>query len=101
MAQLLYGSICLSDIPRDMIKAFTLKDGTTKKYLNISIHERKEQGQYGDTHFISCAPKKEERKEGVKYIIGDLKTWNPEPTTPSYEQVEAAPTPATFEDLPF
>ena len=102
MAQLLYGSICLSDIPREEIKAVTLKDGSVKKFLNISVIERKEKGMYGDTHFISCAPKKDERKEGVNYIIGDLKTWASEPQMPTPEEIAAAPAVTPEEDdLPF
>ena len=37
MATIIYGSICLSDIPKSQIKAVTLKDGTVKKYLNIAV----------------------------------------------------------------
>lgn len=74
MAQILYGSICLTDIPKELIKTVKCKDGKERKYLNISVHEKREKGQYGDTHFVSCAPKKDEQKEGVNYIVGNMKT---------------------------
>lgn len=92
----MYGSICLSDVPKELFK----KAENGKVYLGISVNERKEVGQYGDTHFISCAPKKEERKDGVNYIIGNLKTYNPQPSVPTYEQISAAPSADEY-DLPF
>lgn len=64
-----YGSICLSDIPREVIKPAA----NGKLYVNIRVVERREVGQYGDTHFVSVAPKKEEQVEGVNYIVGNLK----------------------------
>lgn len=102
MADLILASICLSDIPKELIKDVTLKDGITKKkFLNIKIVRRKEKGQYGDTHFISCEPKeKEDRKEGVNYIIGNGKEWEPTNQMPSQEEIAAAP-PANDNDLPF
>lgn len=63
----LYGSICLSDIPRSQMKKIMCKDGKERIFLNIFVGERKEPATFGDrtyTHFVSCSPKKEERKEG-------------------------------------
>ncbi len=68
----LLGSICLTDIPRESIKVVE-KNG--KKYLNLAVIEMSEPSKFGDTHFISCAPKKEERKEGVNYIIGNFRKY--------------------------
>lgn len=64
-----FGSICLSDIPKELIR--TGKNG--KKYLSIDVRERREPSQYGDTHFIKAYCKKSEQKEGVNYFIGELK----------------------------
>lgn len=100
MAELILASICLTDIPRDQIKEVTLKNGEKKKYLNIKIKERKEPGKYGDTHFISCEPKKEERKDGVSYIIGNGKVWAQQSNQPTAEDIANAPT-AQDDDLPF
>ena len=94
---ILYGSICLSDIPRDVMKKVVCKDGTTKVFVNISVFELKEKSKYGDTHIISCSPKQEERKDGVNYIFGHLKTYEKEPTT---EEINNAP-PISEEELPF
>ena len=64
-----YGSICLTDIPKELIK--TASNG--KKYLNIDIYERKEVGKFGATHTIKASCKREEQKDGVNYFIGELK----------------------------
>lgn len=100
----LFGSICLSDIPKEQIKKVTVKDGSTKLFLNIFVGERKEPARFGErvyTHFVSCSPKPEERKEGVNYFIGDLETYNPKPSTPSMEDIANAPSVTENDDLPF
>lgn len=93
----LYGSICLTDIPRELFR----KADNGKVYLNLKIIERKEVGKYGHTHFASCEPRKDERQEGANYFCGDFKVSDPQqyaPPTP--EQVAAMP-PAEPNDLPF
>lgn len=100
----LFGSICLSDIPKEQIKKVTLKDGSTKMFLNIFIGERKEPSTFGErvyTHFVSCSPKQQERKEGVNYFIGDLETYTPKPSTPTVEAIENAPSVTEDDDMPF
>ena len=99
----LFGSICLSDIPREQMKKVMCKDGVERIYVNVFIGERKEPSRFGNnvfTHFVSCAPKKEERVDGKSYFIGDLQTHNPQPSTPTPEQVASAPTVDDC-DLPF
>lgn len=98
--QLFIGSICLSDIPRDVMKKVMCKDGRERIYLNVSLVPRKEVSQFGHTHFISCQPKKEDRVDGVNYIIGDMKPLETiQPVTP--ETIEAAPPVSSDDDLPF
>jgi hypothetical protein len=100
MADLIYGSICLSAVPKELFKKVKCKNGEERIYLNIKVVKRKEVSQYGDTHFVSCAPKKEEQKEGTNYILGDWKEYNPQPTAPTQEDIDNAQS-ATDEDLPF
>ena len=101
MADLLLGSICLSAVPKELFKKVKCKDGQERVYLNIKVVKRKEVSQFGDTHFISCAPKKEEQKEGTNYIIGDLKEYAPQNATPpSPEDIAAAPS-VNDDSLPF
>lgn len=91
-----YGSICVSDIPRELFK----KADNGKVYVNIKIVRRKEVGKYGDTHFISCEPSDpEKRREGVNYICGNVKEWVA-PKDPSPEDIDAAPV-ASEKDLIF
>ena len=100
----LYGSICLSDIPRSQMKKVKTKDGKEKIYLNIFIGERKEPVTFDDrtyTHFVSCSPKKEGRVEGENYFIGDLQTYNPQPSAPTAEQINEAPPVSEKDPLPF
>ena len=108
-----YGSICLSDIPKRLIE-----DGKNgKKYLRIEVREMKQAGQYGDTHFIVASCKKENRIDGEKLFIGNLKPSKFDEQqnggVQNSEQVQAVygaqqqPTPAVIEpgkesdDLPF
>lgn len=100
----LHGSICLSEIPREQMKKVMCKDGKERVFVNIWVGERKEPATFGDrvyTHFVSCAPKKDERKEGANYFLGDLMTYNPQPSAPTPEQVQAAPSLSPADDLPF
>lgn len=100
----LFGSICLSDIPREQMKKVMCKDGKERIFLNIFIGEKKEPQTFGTrtyTHYVSCSPKKEERIEGVNYFIGELETFTPQPTAPTSEQVSAAPALTADDDLPF
>ena len=86
------------------MKKVMCKDGKERIFLNIFVGEKKEPATFGNntyTHFVSCAPKKEERIEGEQYFIGDLQTHNPQPSSPSPEQVASAPSVSRNDDLPF
>ena len=98
---ILIGSICLTDIPREQMKKVVCKDGVERIYVNVAVIERKEKSQFGHTHFISCSPKKEERVEGKSYIIGDLKEFVPQSTSPTTEDINNAPGVEPNDDLPF
>ena len=88
MADFLTGSICLSAVPKELFKKVMCKDGVERIYLSIKVGRRRDE-KYGNTHYISCEPPKEERRDGVNYFCGDMK-----------EHVIQAQ-PATDEDLPF
>ena len=90
-----HGSICLSDIPRRLIKVAD----NGKKYLNISIVERKEVGKFGETHFIAASCKKEEQVEGENRFIGGCQPFAPKNPTP--KDIEQMPPMAENDDLPF
>lgn len=91
-----YGSLCLTDIPKRLIKVG--KDG--KKYLNINISERKEVGKFGETHFIAASCKKEERVEGENRFIGACQPFAPK-VAPTPEEIEKMPAAENNDELPF
>lgn len=104
MSNFLIGSIDLSKIDKGLIKMVKFRDGSVRPILQLSISKRKEPSQFGDTHYISIAPKGTPKEERNKYIIGDLKEWQePTPDRPTIEQINASPAPSKEqeEDLPF
>ena len=98
MSKLILASICLSDIPKEKIKAAA----NSKKYLNICIAERREPDQYDNTHTIYVSQDKEERdaKADKKYI-GSGRAYNPQPAAPTPEAVDQMPPANDVDDLPF
>ena len=99
-----FGSICLSDIPREQMKKVMCKDGKERIYLNIFIGEKSNPQEFNGrryTHFVSCKPKPEERVDGVNYYIGELQTYEPQQTAPTAEQIQSAPSVSQEDDLPF
>lgn len=100
----LFGSINLSNIPKDQIKQVTLKDGTTAKYLNVVIGELKTPRQY-DTkegrrktidHYIGV---KDEEKNMT--FIGDLSEWKQQGNAVTPDDVASAPVASDDDGLPF
>lgn len=101
MADLMFGSICVSEIPKNLFKKVACKDGKERVYLNLKIVKRKKVGDFGHTHFISVEPMDEkERVDGQNYIVGDLKEYVPKNEAPSPEEIAAAEA-AEADDLPF
>jgi hypothetical protein len=96
MTDSLYGSICLSDIPKELIT--TGKNG--KKYLNVCVDKRKQVSQYGATHYIKAYAKKGTIDPNTNLYIGDLK---PSQTTTYAAPAVQAPMmpPPAAEELPF
>lgn len=87
-----FGSICLTDIPREQI---TTSEKNGKKYLNIVINERQTPSQFGHTHYIRTKDKKDDK---VVYI-GELK-----PSQYDNQQAQAqqqVPQQQEDDDLPF
>lgn len=96
MSQLEYlGNICLSDIPKEVIKK---SERNGKLYLSFSVRKRDKVSDYGDTHFISCAPRKEERNATMNYIIGNMKPFVQQ--QPSVDEVQKAAA-TTVEKMPW
>jgi hypothetical protein len=90
--------ICLSDIPKECITEG--KNG--KKYIKLVMVERKEAGNYGETHFVAISQTKEQREAKMPTVyIGNAKPIIYQP------KVEEKPTETPFSvpdktnDLPF
>lgn len=60
----LFGSICLSEIPREQMKKVMCKDGKERIYLNIWIGERKEPATFGSNTSRTMSPVPLRRKKG-------------------------------------
>lgn len=99
MEENLYGSLCLSDIPKELITVG--KNG--KKYLNIVVNKRREVSQFGMTHIMSrLIVKKEQQREGVNYYIGELKPSSYQNNNAAGQATSSAPGGENKEDdLPF
>lgn len=92
----LYGSLCLTDIPKELITVG--KNG--KKYLNVVVNERREVSQFGMTHYVKAYCKKEQQREGVNYYIGELKPSDYQENGNANQGV-ANSAPGNDDDLPF
>lgn len=95
----LYGSICLSDIPKEAIT--TGKNG--KKYLQINIGERRTPSQWGHTHYVRVYAKQDTLPEGTNLFIGDLKisTYNNDNNADNPQQTETTTSTDQSSGLPF
>lgn len=93
MANNYFGSICLSDIPKELIT--TGKNG--KKYLNIVVNERREKGQYGHTHYIKAYTKSGSVPHDTNLYIGELKPSERKEA----QQIQTASPNNAVDDLPF
>jgi len=93
--RVLFGSICMDDIPAEAIVPVVTRNKDlfgnpiVKKYLNLYLYVKAEPDMYGNTHFLTCDPKKENRVENHSYIIGNMKPYEyRDHVTP--DQIEAA-----------
>lgn len=102
--QFIKGSIDITKaIDAKQVKKVMCKDGREHLFVNVAIFENQEPREFQGrvyTHAMTCAPRKEEREEGVNYYLGNFETVGAVPQTPSYESIEGAGF-ATLDDLPF
>lgn len=98
MAQAFYGSICLTDIPKEKI---TLSEKNGKKYLSIGIWVNDEPDQFQNIASITVSQSKEEREAKAKRVyIGNLRYAQAQQSAPPTPAPPAASAVAN-DDLPF
>ena len=91
-------SLCLSEIPKGKIKQ--AKNG--KMYCNLVVVERREKGQFDETHYVAVSQTKEERESGFdKIYCGSGKEYNPQPQQPTPEAIDDMPPIGSDDGLPF
>jgi hypothetical protein len=92
-------SICLSDLPKDAIRA-SEKNG--KKYMNLCVARRREASQFGETHTVFVSYSKEEREMGAPTIyVGSGKEFAPQTASPDDVATMEKATTEQYSDLPF
>jgi hypothetical protein len=68
------GYLDLTNLPKSQVKKVKFGDGKEHLIVNIAIFETEpsynNEGKMTSDHYITCAPKKDERIEGQKYGIG-------------------------------
>jgi hypothetical protein len=93
----LFGSICLTDIPKELIKEVTTKDGKVKKYIDISVRTKLQVSEWGHTHYIRMSKKSNDK---VVYL-GNLKPSQYSEQPQPYPQPQDTPIEVGDDDLPF
>lgn len=92
-------SICLSDIPKEAIKQSATNG---KKYLSLTVQDRREVDEYGNTHSVSVTQTKEQREHKEKKVyLGQGKEYHFAANNPTAEQVGSMPIATDVDDLPF
>ena len=101
MSDFISVSICVTDIPKSAIKVAD----NGKKYINIVVASRQNEGKYGETHTVYMSQSKEEREAKMeKCYIGSGKAYQPKAASPvTAESIEQMPAISEEEasDLPF
>ena len=93
----LYGSIDLAQLGEiirkqpNLVKVVEGKDGKKHKYLDVYVNERKEASQFGKTHYLKVAVKKDDAQEDVNYYVGDFQVNEPKEREATSEDVKDMP----------
>lgn len=97
MATNFYGSICLTDIPKEIIET----GKNSKKYLNIEVKERRTPSQWGHTHYIKATDRNKVIADTNRLYIGDLRPSKYNDAVPIPTASKQQPTESTDPLLPF
>ena len=104
MAQDFFGQLdfsLLCRLWRDHKELFQMVDFKDGKHalLKTNFNERQTADDHGNTHYLQAACKKDERKEGLNYYLGNYRPSQNSQQQP--QQQTAQQTPEDPNDLPF
>lgn len=83
---------------RELFNMADFKDGQ-HALIYVTLHERKEPDDHGNTHYLQADCKKAERKEGLSYYIGSR--FKPKSFGKEQSQATTKNTIENESDLPF
>lgn len=103
MAQDFFGQLdfsLLCRLWRDHKELFQMVDFKDGKHalLKTYFNERQQPDEHGNSHYLQAACKKDERKEGLNYYIGN---YRPSQSTTQQPQPAQQGQANTADDLPF
>lgn len=82
---------------KELFQMVDFKDGK-HAVLKTNFNERQQADDHGNTHYLQAACKKDERKEGLNYYIGNYRPSQNSQQQPQPAQQSQA---NTADDLPF
>lgn len=83
---------------KEIFEMVNFQDGT-HALLKCNFNERQQPDEHGNTHYLQAACKKEERRDGLNYYIGD--SFRPSQNSQQPQPQTAQQAPADPNDLPF
>lgn len=82
---------------KELFQMVDFKDGK-HAVLKTNFNERQQADDHGNTHYLQAACKKDERKQGLNYYIGNYRPSQNNAQQSASPQQEATP---SNDDLPF
>lgn len=82
---------------KELFQMVDFKDGK-HALLKTNFNERQQPDEHGNSHYLQAACKKDERKEGLNYYIGN---YRPSQSTTQQPQPAQQSQANTADDLPF
>lgn len=103
MSQIINASIDLALIDKSQIKTVQKKDGTTGKYLNITVFINDQEDKFGNIASIAISQTKEEREDkAAKVYLGNGKmAYNSEKSAKPKTETTTTSNVNDSDDLPF
>lgn len=100
-----YGSLDLTELGNivrnhpELVSEVQLKDGTTHKYIKVDVWDKGQIDQFGNAAAIKVSCKRDNRINGLRYYIANLKLSERRNTSSGAAQATTAP--QGVDDIPF